>query len=652
MNHPEEAPKLSKLPFIAGDLLLIATAVGIGVLTPAPIGPIALLAIGLCVIIGSALLVIPFVADYARRQDALLTERQNQIAALARTTADSAEQIAIATAGLHSLAESSAQNLKSLEKLPLQLQERIDAIAQQLTSAKAPASPEAAPSPTVAKASKEELARLEAASEKIARTLAQLETAAQSKTDATESTGKALADLLTRATSQVEALAFAAAAASAVAAESTAQLLSERAAATASATTAANALETLAARAETLQLPIAPPVLPTSEAPLVTIAEEGLSGDNADGNDGVFTPPAPAEKPDDIGAEISAEGEINEHEVALEDAAEDEALTDEEAALDEAPSAATLKVETLPTDDAGADDHEIEEDETEEDLAEERDALAVAKTAETPTDSKDEADADEADDASEDEEDETDDAESDETDEEKPPGGTDSDDDDETDDAEDAEDGTAETTDSTDEEDADSTKNAADSETDDEDTKDDDSDGTDADDDSDADSEETDTGAAEDAPAPAAKNTAAAPDSFEPSEPHADEVPVDEPVAPKAPRPRKTKPAEDLGFDLGLTPDIHEAVETAVTSDGFTRLVATAYIGIGNKLFIRGSGPGLSWDKGVPLQFVSIGKWRWETPDATAPVTAKLYKNDQIECTGLGTLTLKPGHQHDVNAGF
>ncbi len=89
-----------------------------------------------------------------------------------------------------------------------------------------------------------------------------------------------------------------------------------------------------------------------------------------------------------------------------------------------------------------------------------------------------------------------------------------------------------------------------------------------------------------------------------------------------------------------------------ISSDGATRLIATAYIGIGNRLFIRGDGPGLSWDKGVPLQFISIGKWRWETPDASAPISFKLYKNDDTECAALGTLTLDPGHQQEVTAKF
>ena len=39
-------------------------------------------------------------------------------------------------------------------------------------------------------------------------------------------------------------------------------------------------------------------------------------------------------------------------------------------------------------------------------------------------------------------------------------------------------------------------------------------------------------------------------------------------------------------------PAAHSA--PAKTSDGTTRLLVTAYIGIGNKVFVRGEGPGLS----------------------------------------------------------
>ena len=91
--------------------------------------------------------------------------------------------------------------------------------------------------------------------------------------------------------------------------------------------------------------------------------------------------------------------------------------------------------------------------------------------------------------------------------------------------------------------------------------------------------------------------------------------------------------------------------ETSVSSDGATRLLVTAYIGIGNKLFIRGDGPGLSWDKGVPMQFVSIGKWGWASSDVTAPVACKLYKNDETAALS-GEIFLEPGKHTELTALF
>jgi hypothetical protein len=127
----------------------------------------------------------------------------------------------------------------------------------------------------------------------------------------------------------------------------------------------------------------------------------------------------------------------------------------------------------------------------------------------------------------------------------------------------------------------------------------------------------------------------------------------------KAPRKRTTRKPDSetepgLGLELDDTPASSTSgmAERVLTSDGATRLLVTAYIGIGNRLYIRGNGPGLSWEKGVPLQFVSIGKWRWETNDANAPVQFKLYKNDDLECAALGSQSLDPGHQQEVTAAF
>jgi hypothetical protein len=87
------------------------------------------------------------------------------------------------------------------------------------------------------------------------------------------------------------------------------------------------------------------------------------------------------------------------------------------------------------------------------------------------------------------------------------------------------------------------------------------------------------------------------------------------------------------------------------SADGRTRLTVVSYIGIGNKLHLRGEGAGLSATKGVPLQFVSIGRWRWETEDASGPVTCRIYKNDKLEAP-IGPLTLAPGTEQEVSVAF
>ena len=143
-----------------------------------------------------------------------------------------------------------------------------------------------------------------------------------------------------------------------------------------------------------------------------------------------------------------------------------------------------------------------------------------------------------------------------------------------------------------------------------------------------------------------------------------DVAPPPEPAAAEAPVATEPPPVDEF---VQFSPDelpaapvaapefkLHspDATVSSMTADGASRLLATAYIGIGNRLFIRGEGPGLTREKGVPLQFVSIGKWRWETPEATAPITFKLYKNDTIECTALGEQAIAPGHLTEVTASF
>ena len=48
----------------------------------------------------------------------------------------------------------------------------------------------------------------------------------------------------------------------------------------------------------------------------------------------------------------------------------------------------------------------------------------------------------------------------------------------------------------------------------------------------------------------------------------------------------------------------------------------------------------------------SLLKARELAPDASEPLTLRLYKNDEQECASPGEFTLAPGHQQEVRASF
>ena len=130
MELPDDAPKFPKLPFLAGDAALIAVALYVAVAAESPLPAAPIYAIAACVGIGALLAVIPFIVDYNRRQDALLSARQDALEALARTTAAAAEQASIAAGGLQQMAELAQKNVRLAEQLPQKLHERANEFNQ------------------------------------------------------------------------------------------------------------------------------------------------------------------------------------------------------------------------------------------------------------------------------------------------------------------------------------------------------------------------------------------------------------------------------------------------------------------------------------------------------------------------------------------
>ena len=68
--------------------------------------------------------------------------------------------------------------------------------------------------------------------------------------------------------------------------------------------------------------------------------------------------------------------------------------------------------------------------------------------------------------------------------------------------------------------------------------------------------------------------------------------------------------------------------------DPLTIVEAKVDVELGNALYIRGQGDGLSWDKGQPLSPGFGGRWIWKTSNAKGNVLFKLLLNDKIWAKG------------------
>ena len=461
MNHSDEAPKLNPWPFIVGDVVLLGTAAVIASRSAGPLEGSALIVVACCVCVGAVLACIPFILSYTRQQDLALTERQHEIAALARTTAASAEQLGIATTGLNTIAENVARTLKHADQLPAKLQEKINAFKTQLNEVAVTENEALAQEVNTLRSS--EIERFESAFAAVRKTAGEL-------TQLDASIRRQLADFdqsLARVSSSSERAATDINAAITSIRGETERALRE-------------ALSAFEARVASL---------PVAASPIAAGLEPA--------DDGEKLPTIGSAAPLDVQRESATRS----------------------------PSVAANPL---------------------------RGANVAADAASAPP---------------------------------------------------------------------------------------------------------TSSSLPSRPPLPETNPPFPMPDIA----PAADSTPA----TPRKRVARKTHATDDaqpsLGLELADSPENTEYSQlspdetersSAVSADGVTRLLVTAYIGIGNKLFVRGDGPGLSWENGVPMQFVSIGKWRWDTDAATETVTLKLYKNDEVECTAIGAITLEPGHQQEVRASF
>jgi len=65
-----------------------------------------------------------------------------------------------------------------------------------------------------------------------------------------------------------------------------------------------------------------------------------------------------------------------------------------------------------------------------------------------------------------------------------------------------------------------------------------------------------------------------------------------------------------------------------------TAVVAVIDVGFGNQLFIRGEGPGLSWDRGVEMKCIAADRWHWSADNVEVPFPFKVLVNDRHWAVG------------------
>jgi hypothetical protein len=96
---------------------------------------------------------------------------------------------------------------------------------------------------------------------------------------------------------------------------------------------------------------------------------------------------------------------------------------------------------------------------------------------------------------------------------------------------------------------------------------------------------------------------------------------------------------------------IEAAPVVAEVPANVTTIVAKVDVGFGNTLFLRGTGPDLSWDKGVEMTNTGSDEWTWTTSKASSEFFAKVLINDVIWSGDPDTL-VKAGEKTVIKASF
>lgn len=133
--NPGTVPRLAKWPFVVGDLLLVATAAVVVILSDWPIGGVQFTLAILGVALGAWLSVIPFLLEY--RTGARLAESEKLVSTVGQIqrVQQVADQISVATAQWQTVQEQSAQTVATAREVSEHITTEAKAFAEFLRKA-------------------------------------------------------------------------------------------------------------------------------------------------------------------------------------------------------------------------------------------------------------------------------------------------------------------------------------------------------------------------------------------------------------------------------------------------------------------------------------------------------------------------------------
>ena len=117
----------------------------------------------------------------------------------------------------------------------------------------------------------------------------------------------------------------------------------------------------------------------------------------------------------------------------------------------------------------------------------------------------------------------------------------------------------------------------------------------------------------------------------------------------KPPKPKKNSASRPSESAAGIPEPAASRRGTAQPS--LTVIAARSDIGYGNKMFLRGTGPGLSWEFGTPMVNTDSDLWTLDILGATGTIYCKFLINDEKWSAGPDYM-LEPGSQLEVTPLF